>query len=53
MTERAAVMEAIGCINEARVVSLILNQDNSAGTANYYGYDYGYGEYGGSGQPGA
>ena len=52
VTERAAVMEAIGCVNEARVVSLILNQNDSVGTANYYGYGYGYGEYGDSGQSG-
>lgn len=52
VTERAAVMEAVACVNEARVVSLILNQDDSAGTANYYGYGYGYGEYGGSSQSG-
>lgn len=53
VTERAAVMEAVACVNEARVVSLILNQDDSARTANYYGYGYGYSEYGGSGPSGA
>lgn len=52
VTERAAVMEAIGYVNEARAVSLILNQSDDVGRGNYYGY--GYGEYGGaSGQSGA
>jgi protein-tyrosine kinase len=43
VTPRAAVLEALGQIDEHRYVGLILNQSETRPSGGYYGYGYGYG----------
>ena len=43
VTPKAAVMEALGQIDEHRYVGLILNQSEAPPSGGYYGYGYGYG----------
>ena len=43
VTPKAAVMEALGQIEEHRYVGLVLNQSQTQPSDGYYGYGYGYG----------
>jgi exopolysaccharide/PEP-CTERM locus tyrosine autokinase len=43
VTPKAAVMEALGQIDESRYVGLVLNQSETQPSDGYYGYGYGYG----------
>jgi receptor protein-tyrosine kinase len=43
VTPKAAVLEALGQIDDSHFVGLILNQSETQPSGGYYGYGYGYG----------